>query len=1160
MISPDSGNPDISSVYLQYLCIHSSYILNVLNFRAQILVCDILPRAQSGFKENQVEETVLKDINTEVSTVNYAIRLIANLLPWLDYVEFPSFLQNHVIERHMLSRDGLHLSFKATKYVAETITKVISKYLNGCHDTTEQTTYINETLCYDATEVTEDKYSPDETLCNDVHESSSSLDEADCFDGNEADPSLEETLSYNDSEGSANLYNVGAYDREYSPNISKTLCDDNTEDSEDDPSHDKTLPCDDSEANPSRQEILLQRDSEVELNLNNILYQETGQCHRGINSSEIRLIGGGNGFPEINAGDKFASFHEFKTKFDLWCEVHGFPMRIGGSEKLANSTPSHPYKSVRYQCKHAGKPRLRGNAKRPVQQYLASGCEAVIRVHLDSSGKEYVISKVTREHNHIISTNNLGLYASNRKLNKDDIEEIKPFLEMKVPIKEIKNYLSTKTGKQVITKDILNAKRKVNSEIINGRTQGEILSDLLNELNKKDPNATTILQSDENNDFDLLFFQTSEMKQMFAKFPGMIFIDNTYNVCSEGYILNSILAEDSDGSGKPVAYCFMRRETKETVEKVIDMFCEHNDTSKVNVIMVDKDLTEISVLEDTLSHARIQICTFHVLKYFKTKVAKLNLNQDEKSELVQLLREILYSDDEEKYNERHNRLHEQFGCFSQYFDDNWHSCRDKWVRCYQKNVKNYGNFTNNKIESHNEKIKKYVSRNMHLPEALQHLLKSVKDSYDRSAYSNFLNLKTRIDTSSKDETRNRYAIFCVQPAFDIIRSELNKVESIKYHVEKVDSCMEVTSVSDNRKHSVDEQFSSCSCSIWSNYILPCRHIFVCRKSKSIDMYDESLVDPKWKKSVVLNDSLPSAYVACSPRSVQLKTTKKSQNKMTSVEKFLKASEFLKEFASFLSTCGETDFYDKLDYLKHLKEQWMQNESVLLPRELVNEENNQETFVHTIVVETGPDVSNSLQEMNGQQDIISTTVQLNDSQEETVSAVSPETQIKSNNFGTEMSPKTELFQEKIDDSNYTEQLKQNTECNDVDNDCDKLHSLSCKTSNEPFHPVNIPTVKSRIGRPKGTNKPFWEFSKSKRPLSLKKLKRKCEDSGTTEKRQRTENDLVELRLENDVITIEAVNEPGSEKDNRNSWIKTDSVSLEVDSKALIEGGVICLMTG
>ena len=52
--------------------------------------------------------------------------------------------------------------------------------------------------------------------------------------------------------------------------------------------------------------------------------------------------------------------------------------------------------------------------------------------------------------------------------------------------------------------------------------------------------------------------------------------------------------------------------------------------------------------------------------------------------------------------------------------------------------------------------------------------------------------------------------------------------------------------------------------------------------------------------------------------------------MSSVDKYLKASEFFKEMASFLSTCGETDFFDKLEYLKILKETWLLHENVPLP--------------------------------------------------------------------------------------------------------------------------------------------------------------------------------------------------------------------------------------
>ena len=740
-------------------------------------MCDILPRTQSFFEDQQVEVSLLDDINTEASTVNHALHLVSEILPWVDNVQFPSFLQDSVIKRHFLSRDGLHLSFRATKYVADTITTSILKHLN--HQEKDITTEIfsspdsefslNNSPDSDSrlnsspvSDLSVNSFPDSDSSVNSSPDSDLSVNsspDSDLTVNSSPDSDLrlnsspDSDLTVNsslDSDLSVNSYPDShlnsSIDSDYSLNSSpdsdltvnsspdsdlsvNSYPDSNLNSSIYSDSSLNSSPDSDLSVNSSLDSDLsvnsypdshLNSSIDSDSSLNSSQDSDLSVNTSPDSSNEIRLIGGGSENYEIKSGDTFSSFDEFRNKFEIWCQDKCFPMKIGGSEKLPNSSPAFPYKMVRYLCKHAGKPRSRGQAKRPVQQYLATGCEAVVRIHLDSTGQQYVVTKVSTEHNHMISSDNLGMYASNRTLNNEEISEIKSFLDMKVKTKEIKNYLTSKTGKRVITKDILNVKQKFSSEQVNGRTQGEILSDMLNEQTRKDPNGTTILQTDENNDFDFLFFQTSEMKKMFAKFPEMIFIDNTYNVCSEGYILNAILVGDQDGSGKPVAYCYMKRETKETLEKIID------DTSQINVIMVDKDLTEISILESKIPDAHIQICSFHVLKYFKTKVSKLDLKQDQKSELIQLLHQILYSHDEEVYTERCSRLRNEFDCFSKYFDDNWHSCREKRVRCYQKNVKNYGNFTNNKIESHNEKIKQYVSRNMHLPESLENLLKSVK--------------------------------------------------------------------------------------------------------------------------------------------------------------------------------------------------------------------------------------------------------------------------------------------------------------------------------------------------------------------------------------------------------------------------------------------------
>ena len=115
--------------------------------------------------------------------------------------------------------------------------------------------------------------------------------------------------------------------------------------------------------------------------------------------------------------------------------------------------------------------------------------------------------------------------------------------------------------------------------------------------------------------------------------------------------------------------------------------------------------------------------------------------------------------------------------------------------------------------------------------------------------------------------------------------------------------------------------------------------------------------------------------------------------------------------------------------------------------------------------------------------------------------------------------------------------------------------TCNSDNKsdpPFYPINIPV----LGRPKGTNKPLWEFSKSKCPLSLKKIKRKCEDNETSEKIQRT-NDVITDCSESRFITKDNDNEFEADIITNNSWIKFDTVSLDVNSKALGSPVAQCL---
>ena len=391
---------------------------------------------------------------------------------------------------------------------------------------------------------------------------------------------------------------------------------------------------------------------------------ENGVKEEQLNNSDlevIQLLNGPNDKQKDNTTDKqntvlrsvklfegqtFATYEKFRIMYDIWCQENNHPMKTAGSYKNDEESNDFPYMSIRFACKHTGKPRMRGEGKRPMQAHYACECPVVVRLKLDKKGNNYIITKLIDDHNHTTSNVEFKHYTTNRKLDDDQRDDVKALIDLQVETKNIKTYIREKTGKVIQTKDILNIKQNIVRQKEGGLTKGQLLAASLNELaNKKQ--ATTYIQLDEDQaNVELIYIQTMEMKDHFRKYPEILFMDTTYNVNFEGYPLFTILAEDGDGRGKPVAYCYVKSETKENMQKVLEKFCEYNDVSDVRIIMVDKDLNEINAIKQFIPGATVLLCKFHVMKYFKKKVSDLDIKQDEKKSLGLLLQQMIDSNDQ----------------------------------------------------------------------------------------------------------------------------------------------------------------------------------------------------------------------------------------------------------------------------------------------------------------------------------------------------------------------------------------------------------------------------------------------------------------------------------------------------------------------------------
>ncbi|KAG3233188.1 hypothetical protein PI124_g21734 [Phytophthora idaei] len=109
-------------------------------------------------------------------------------------------------------------------------------------------------------------------------------------------------------------------------------------------------------------------------------------------------------------------------------------------------------------------------------------------------------------------------------------------------------------------------------------------------------------------------FQISHMRRMASLFPEVICVDATHGTNINRYRLFRFMMTDKFGSGTFAQHSLIDGETRANMRNVISAFKRNNEAwSAVNVVVIDKDFTELSTLEDEFPEASVILCQFHVI-------------------------------------------------------------------------------------------------------------------------------------------------------------------------------------------------------------------------------------------------------------------------------------------------------------------------------------------------------------------------------------------------------------------------------------------------------------------------------------------------------------------------------------------------------------------
>ena len=156
-------------------------------------------------------------------------------------------------------------------------------------------------------------------------------------------------------------------------------------------------------------------------------------------------------------------------------------------------------------------------------------------------------------------------------------------------------------------------------------------------------------------------------------------IDGTYNVNKNGMPLYSFMIEDGYGHRQTVFYAATTEESSQHLSSIVKAFEDCNPSyMNTKVIVIDKDFTELSILQEEFPDATVLFCQFHVIKHLYKVVSDADVPKERRDNLRKVLHDIVYSQSLEEYDALRADIKKLGNSnFDKYFEDNWDQCRHR---------------------------------------------------------------------------------------------------------------------------------------------------------------------------------------------------------------------------------------------------------------------------------------------------------------------------------------------------------------------------------------------------------------------------------------------------------------------------------------------------
>lgn len=199
------------------------------------------------------------------------------------------------------------------------------------------------------------------------------------------------------------------------------------------------------------------------------------------------------------------------------------------------------------------------------------------------------------------------------------------------------------------------------------------------------------------------------------------------------------MVTDRFGLGSFIQHALVDGEGKENLRSAVHSFKKNNPSwSKIRVFGIDKQFTELALLQEEFPCATVILCHFHVIDYLSRQVSKVEFGFDSftKMHLKNLFPVMVRADNSAEFDRCVTALRklcrkgedDEKTKFLEYFDSNWMSCQALWCKHLRGSIPHLDNHTNNRLEASWGVSKQVLENTMPMDECIQHLLLLQKDA------------------------------------------------------------------------------------------------------------------------------------------------------------------------------------------------------------------------------------------------------------------------------------------------------------------------------------------------------------------------------------------------------------------------------------------------